>query len=582
MGRIRQFSLQQQLLLPFVLLVVLISAAIVTMSYRAGSLAVDDMARKFLLASSDRIGKASEQHMTDAMAVLESVSPDPAMVPDMQLSFNDYGLLERRFWIASGLFPDINSYVYFGGADGSFVGVDREFKGRVEVYERRPGDTQRKVFRAATPAEHSLLRTDDYDPRLRMWYQRAVAAERPVWSPVYTDYTTKEPVITLAKPIYRGQHQLVGVLATDVTLRALTEFLRTLDVGKHGIAFVMDTSGLVVATSGMESPIEINPESGVTTQRKVTNMGNPLMRAAADRVASWRKNGMDLRQSVSGEVDLENGRAGVSAVLTGATQDIDWITVIAMPRNDFMGGVTRSAYESAVSAAICVVAGLLLGWLMVGRVLRDIRQLTTAARKIGNGEPMPELSIESSNEIGELAQTFSTMEVNLRTDRLTGVGNREWLNQHFNFLQRQSRHNVASRSGSQAGTQPGFALLFVDMDNFKPVNDRYGHTVGDQVLITVADRLRESVRQTDLVARYGGDEFVVLLKSVQDGEGVAHAVDKIRHLMQQPITIGHELIKVSASLGWAIFPHDGEDMKSLLKAADGRMFDDKKARKAAR
>ncbi len=195
----RKFSLQQQLLLPFVFLVILISAGIVSVSYRASSAAVDDMVRKFLLASSNRISKASEQHLTDAMAALESVSPDPTMVPDMQLSSSDLGLLERRFWIASGLFPAINSYVYFGGADGSFVGVDREFKGRVEVYVRQPDSAQRQVFRATAPTEHSLLRTDDYDPRQRSWYQLVVEQKRPVWSQVYTDFSTKEPVVTLGQ-----------------------------------------------------------------------------------------------------------------------------------------------------------------------------------------------------------------------------------------------------------------------------------------------------------------------------------------------------------------------------------------------
>ncbi len=227
-----------------------------------------------------------------------------------------------------------------------------------------------------------------------------------------------------------------------------------------------------------------------------------------------------------------------------------------------------------LGAAACVALGLLLGWLTLSRVLRDIRELTNAAQKIGDGEPMPELKIDSSNEIGKLARTFSTMEYNLRTDRLTGIGNREWLHAQINFMHRQAQQN-----GFPAF---GFALLFIDLDNFKPINDRYGHEAGDQVLAAVAQRLHESVRQTDLVARYGGDEFVVLLKSVHDGDGIIAALEKIRQLMEQPIVLAHDSITVSASLGWATFPHDGEDVQSLLKAADVRMFDDKKARKAGR
>jgi diguanylate cyclase (GGDEF)-like protein len=207
-------------------------------------------------------------------------------------------------------------------------------------------------------------------------------------------------------------------------------------------------------------------------------------------------------------------------------------------------------------------------------VLCDIRDLTDAAKKVGNGEPLPALNTMHSDEIGQLAQTFSAMEHNLRIDRLTAVFNRESLNAQIGFLQRQA--------ALKPNQQSAFALLFIDLDHFKSINDHYGHSAGDQVLMTVAARLKSAIRISDVVARYGGDEFVVLLKGVQSEADVIAAEDKIRTAVEQPIALEHGVARVGVSLGWAMFPQDGEDAQGLIKIADSRMFDTKKSRKAAR
>ena len=98
----------------------------------------------------------------------------------------------------------------------------------------------------------------------------------------------------------------------------------------------------------------------------------------------------------------------------------------------------------------------------------------------------------------------------------------------------------------------------------------------------MAQRLHAASRTSDVVARYGGDEFVVLLNNLSASNDVTAAEEKIRSLIEQPIVLAQGTIRVSASLGWAIFPQDGQDVQSLLKAADTRMFEDKKARKAGR
>lgn len=146
-------------------------------------------------------------------------------------------------------------------------------------------------------------------------------------------------------------------------------------------------------------------------------------------------------------------------------------------------------------------------------------------------------------------------------DALTQLANRtlfhDWLQE---TLLRARRHD--SRVG----------LLFIDLDHFKPINDTLGHLVGDHLLQEVAKRISACVRESDMIARLGGDEFTVLLDDLADREDAAGTARKILATLSEPFHIsGHEL-QISASIGIACYPHDGQDAETLLRNADTAMY----------
>ncbi|RJX33503.1 MAG: diguanylate cyclase [Oxalobacter sp.] len=129
--------------------------------------------------------------------------------------------------------------------------------------------------------------------------------------------------------------------------------------------------------------------------------------------------------------------------------------------------------------------------------------------------------------------------------------------------------------------QANLALLFIDLDKFKPVNDRFGHDVGDQLLKEVAQRIRDCIRESDTAARIGGDEFVVLLPGTNTEQNVKAIAHKVLQEIERSFDIENHDISISASIGIAIYPEHGEDVRNILKNADHAMYQAKHGKGAS-
>ena len=146
-------------------------------------------------------------------------------------------------------------------------------------------------------------------------------------------------------------------------------------------------------------------------------------------------------------------------------------------------------------------------------------------------------------------------------DALTKLPNRVLLGEHVRLALDRARRNGGH-----------VALLFVDLDRFKIINDSLGHGAGDKVLLEVAQRLSRCVRDSDLVARLGGDEFVILLDSVHDGAHVRYTARRMLEGIREPIVLAGDNYQVGASIGVSVFPEDGDNLSDLLKNADAAMY----------
>lgn len=172
-----------------------------------------------------------------------------------------------------------------------------------------------------------------------------------------------------------------------------------------------------------------------------------------------------------------------------------------------------------------------------------------------------EVNERLKDEIEEHKRTKAELQQMAQRDPLTGLANRTLFSDRLN-----QTLNLAQRKRAQ------FAQLYIDLDRFKPVNDQFGHATGDLLLKAVALRILECVRDSDTVARVGGDEFVVLLREVDGSHSALHVAEKIRVALGTPFWIHEQPIEIGCCLGVAIYPDHGPNEQQLSARADAAMY----------
>lgn len=256
--------------------------------------------------------------------------------------------------------------------------------------------------------------------------------------------------------------------------------------------------------------------------------------------------------------------ASIVSTSTGKAQSLNLIN-----RQD-----TRLKILLASSLAIVVI----LGMALANELTKPLQLLVEATKKIKNGDYAVKVPVLYRDEIGELAETIDLMREHVGeredeilklayADSLTGLPNRALFDDRLN-----STVELGKRKDE------AFAVLILDMDRFKYINDVLGHESGDHVLKEVAARLKTTLRLSDTVARLGGDEFALLLQDITEDDILA-AVGRVAQVFDQPVTLNNQPIDIGCSVGIAKFPQHGSDASTLLRRADMAMYSAKRSDK---
>lgn len=193
--------------------------------------------------------------------------------------------------------------------------------------------------------------------------------------------------------------------------------------------------------------------------------------------------------------------------------------------------------------------------------LRQNRIVHTYKKPVFDEAGKPLYLIGMSIDISENKAMEERMQHMAHHDILTGLPNRALLDDRLRQVLAKTKRDKAC-----------LAILFIDLDEFKPVNDEFGHAVGDLLLKDAAQRMQGCVRESDTVARIGGDEFVVLLSTIETGQDAMLVAEKIRHVLNQPFELAAHSLRISSSIGIAVYPAHGSDEEALVRNADTAMY----------
>ncbi|TDO97564.1 putative bifunctional diguanylate cyclase/phosphodiesterase [Marinomonas balearica] len=202
------------------------------------------------------------------------------------------------------------------------------------------------------------------------------------------------------------------------------------------------------------------------------------------------------------------------------------------------------------------------------RVTKDVSELEEALLHLGASDFIPQSELtrglleRSIRHVVERKYIETQIAQLLKRDPLTGLGNRLIFEEHAELAIARARRNSYQ-----------IAVIFMDLDRFKQVNDSLGHHVGDLLLTLISQRLDRSIRKSDVVARIGGDEFVLLLDNIERPNNASLIAGKILHAVTRPAIIGEHSIEVSASMGVAMYPQHGTNCTELMQKADMALYE---------
>jgi len=408
-------SLQTILTYPFVFLILVTVILMGFFSFYNSGKAIDRMAGQLMDKTTAQIQDRIMLFLNRAHRVNEI---NANAIESGQIDLKKVAPLEIHFWNQVRSFEYI-SYSYLGTAGGGFWGARRLADGTLQIIATQT-PTGGKIFYFNTDARgrrtEAVSTLPSYDHKTRPWYKAALQAGKPTWSPVFVDAGGEGLTITAAKPLYEVTGKTKGVLGSSFIFSHINQFLRSLKIGESGQTFIMERSGMLVATS------TIDPTSTADKKRIAARESeNTLIRHASRLIYERFGDLSGISQNQRFSLDIKGEKYFVHFTPFQDGRGIDWLIAVIVPENDFMSLVKESHRNIILLSLIALILTIIAGFIIARRITKPILKLNLASKALAAGEWSQIIEIDRRDEIGELAESFNLMARQLKD----AIGNLE-------------------------------------------------------------------------------------------------------------------------------------------------------------
>ncbi|OCQ99000.1 hybrid sensor histidine kinase/response regulator [Nostoc sp. MBR 210] len=407
-GILRSSKLPLRLILvvPFVLQIFAAVSLVGYLSFRNGQKAVNNLADQL----TTKVNGLVEQHLNTYLATPHQVNRiNLAAINLGILNLQDYQLASRYFWKQMRVFNI--GYISFANPKGEFIGVERLDNGELLINEVSEKNSLGKLYVYTTDNQGNrdqLTAIKDYDPRVEAWYADAVKIGRPVWSQIY-QWEDKPEIFSISSsyPLYDESSNIIGVLSVDLLLMQISDFLQDLKFGKQGKVFLLERSGLIVASSTNEAPY--NVIDGKAHRLSVFNSNNHLIKGIADYLQQKFGSFQKIHDTQQFTLTLQGERQFVKVTPWQDKLGLDWLVVVIVPETDFMAEIDANNNTTILLCVGALVFATVLGIYTARWITQPILDLTQASSAIASGNLDQTVKFSGVKEISILAQSFNKM-----------------------------------------------------------------------------------------------------------------------------------------------------------------------------
>ncbi|MBE9104011.1 HAMP domain-containing protein [Nostoc cf. edaphicum LEGE 07299] len=405
LGKAKAFPLQIVLIVPFLIQIFAAVSLVGYLSFKNGQRAVNDLAGQLMDRTSDVVDEHLKSHLS-VPQTLNQINADA--IRRGILDVRDRQTLGKYFWDQMQAY-DL-TYIGIGLTTGEGLGVAR-YDGKTITIDD---------WTAKIPNNTSTYATDNQGNRTQVnarwtwnnfsesWYTQSIAAGKPIWGKIVTINTPTGPYITASasRPIYDSQNRLLGMIATDIHLLKLGDFLRSLDVSQSGEVFLLERDGTLVASSATEKPFTIVNQN--IQRLRAIDSSNPMIQNIAKHLQTF--NGFaSITKDTDFQLEVQGKRHFIDVVPWRDKYGLDWLVVVSVPENVFMAQINANTHTTIALCFGALLLASVMGVFTSHWIVRPILRLNWASEAMASGNLDQKVETSGIRELNTLSKSFNHM-----------------------------------------------------------------------------------------------------------------------------------------------------------------------------